>query len=63
MERTRRHDAWHKGDLVGQKAPLKPEEIWTIPPELAAGLAAVGSRDLAIRNRYIDRRRWRSLVS
>lgn len=30
---TRNHpyrEAWNKGKLVGQKAPLKPKDIWAI---------------------------------
>ena len=33
MESThaaRNHEAWNKGKLVGQKAPFKLREIWTI---------------------------------
>ena len=32
MESTqvRHHDAWNKGKLVGQKAPFKLKEIWSI---------------------------------
>src|SRR5207237_7658527 len=30
IHNTRRHEAWNKGKLVGQKAPFKLKEIWAI---------------------------------
>ena len=30
MESCEQRVSWNKGKLVGQKAPLKPKEIWTI---------------------------------
>ncbi len=44
-------DAWNKGRLVGQKAPLKPKDIWAIRIHLQ-NLHAV--RDLAMFNLAID---------
>jgi hypothetical protein len=28
------HAPWNKGKLVGQKAPLKPKEVWAIRARL-----------------------------
>jgi hypothetical protein len=30
MESTQKRAAWNKGQLVGQKPPLKPKDIWAI---------------------------------
>ena len=30
----RTHEPWNKGKLVGQKAPLKPKEVWAIRARL-----------------------------
>ncbi len=30
FKRSRRHRAWNRGKLMGQKPPLKPKEIWSI---------------------------------
>ena len=30
FKRSRRKRAWNRGKLMGQKPPLKPEEIWSI---------------------------------
>lgn len=30
METREHREAWNKGKLVGQKAPLKPKDIWAI---------------------------------
>lgn len=35
---------WNKGKLVGQKAPLKPQEVWSIRGQLQL---ADNERDLA----------------
>jgi hypothetical protein len=42
---------WNKGRLVGQKAPLKPKEIWAIRIRLQL---AGKVRDLALFNLAID---------
>ena len=45
---TREHphrEAWNKGKLVGQKAPLKPKDIWAIRIHLQNAHAV---RDLAM---------------
>jgi hypothetical protein len=42
---------WNKGKLVGQKAPLKLEEIWAIRVRLQLGRRI---RDLALFNLAID---------
>ncbi len=34
MENRKYLEAWNKGKLVGQKAPLKPKDIWAIPIHL-----------------------------
>ena len=28
METNQTHEPWNKGNLVGQKPPLKPKDIW-----------------------------------
>lgn len=51
---TREHphrEAWNKGKLVGQKAPLKPKDIWAIRIHLHNAHAV---RDLAMFNLAID---------
>ena len=49
---TRNHlEAWNKGKLVGQKAPLKPKDIWAIRIHLQN---AHEVRDLAMFNLAID---------
>ena len=51
---TREHplrEAWNKGKLVGQKAPLKPKDIWAIRIHLQN---AHEVRDLAMFNLAID---------
>jgi len=51
---TREHphrEAWNKGKLVGQKAPLKPKDIWAIRIHLQNAHAV---RDLAMFNLAID---------
>ena len=42
---------WNKGKLVGQKAPLKPQEVWSIRVRLQL---ANNKRDLALFNLAID---------
>ena len=42
---------WNKGKLVGQKAPLKPQEVWAIRVRLQL---ADNKRDLALFNLAID---------
>ncbi len=42
---------WNKGRLVGQKAPLKPTEVWAIRIRLQL---AEKARDLALFNLAID---------
>jgi len=51
MELTQRREAWNKGKLIGQKAPLKPKEIWAIRIHLQNAHAV---RDLAMFNLAID---------
>ena len=46
-----RRTAWNKGKLVGQKAPLRLSEIWSIRVRLQL---AVNARDLALFNLAID---------
>jgi hypothetical protein len=48
---TKHREPWNKGKLVGQKAPLKPKEIWAIPVRLQMD---VRTRDLALFNLGID---------
>jgi len=51
---TREHphrEAWNKGKQVGQKAPLKPKDIWAIRIHLQNAHAV---RDLAMFNLAID---------
>ena len=44
-------DAWNKGKLDGQKAPLKPKDIWVIRIHFQNAHAV---RDLAMFNLAID---------
>jgi hypothetical protein len=30
MESVQHREPWNKGQLVGQKSPLKPKDIWAI---------------------------------
>ena len=46
-----RHEPWNKGKLIGQKAPLKPKEIWAIRVRLQFQHRA---RELALFNLAID---------
>lgn len=46
-----KHDPWNKGKLVGQKPPLKLQEIWAIRIRLQM---AMRIRDLALFNLAID---------
>ncbi len=34
MESYERREPWNKGRLVGQKAPLKPKDVWAIRIQL-----------------------------
>ena len=45
------HEPWHKGKLIGQKAPLKLKDIWAIRIRLQLGHKV---RDLALFNLAID---------
>lgn len=45
-------EAWNKGKLVGQKAPLKPKEIWAIRIQLQNAHAV---RDVTHGNRTLSR--------
>ena len=47
----RHHTPWNKGRLVGQKKPLKPNEIWAIRTRLQI---AQKIRDLALFNLALD---------
>jgi len=50
--KSKEHSApWNKGKLVGQKAPLKPPEVWAIRVRLQL---ADNKRDLALFNLAID---------
>ena len=51
LEHTPRKNPWNKGKLVGQKAPLKLQEIWAIRIRLQLESNA---RDLALFNLAID---------
>jgi len=51
MESCEQRVSWNKGKLVGQKAPLKPKEIWTIRINLQNDHQV---RDLALFNLAID---------
>ena len=51
METREHRKAWNKRKLVGQKAPLKPKDIWAIRMHLQNAHAV---RDLAMFNLAID---------
>ena len=52
--------AWNKGQIVGQKHPLKPKHVWAVRVRLEL---AENNRDLALFNMAIDRKlRGRDLV-
>ena len=51
MEPHEHREPWNKGKLVGQKAPLKPKDIWAIRIHLQN---AHEVRDLAMFNLAID---------
>lgn len=51
MESNQFREPWNKGKLVGQKAPLKPKDIWAIRIHLQN---ACEVRDLAMFNLAID---------
>lgn len=51
MESTQPREPWNKGKLVGQKAPLKPKDIWAIRIHLQN---ARRTRDLALFSLGID---------
>lgn len=51
MESCEQRVSWNKGKLVGQKAPLKPKEIWTSRINLQNDHQV---RDLALLNLAID---------
>jgi integrase len=51
MEATQKREAWNKGKLVSQKAPLKPKDIWAIRIYLQNAHAI---SDLAMFNLAID---------
>ena len=51
MENIHKREAWNKGNLVGQKPPLKPKDIWAIRIYLQNAHAV---RDLAMFNLAID---------
>jgi hypothetical protein len=46
-----RHQPWNKGKLVGQKAPLRVRDIWSIRVRLQL---AEKTRDLALFNLAVD---------
>jgi len=52
IHNTRRHEAWNKGKLVGQKAPFKLKEIWAIRVRLQMQERL---RELALFDLGIDR--------
>ncbi len=45
------HEPWNKGKLIGQKPPLKLQEIWTVRTPLRM---AGKTRELALLNLAID---------
>ena len=51
METNQTHEPWNKGKLVGQKPPLKPQDIWAIRFHLQTEHQI---RDLAMFNLAID---------
>jgi hypothetical protein len=46
------HEPWNKGKLVGQKTPLKRQEIWSIRIRLE--LMPSNQRDIALFNLALD---------
>lgn len=44
-------EPWNKGKLIGQKSPLKPQQVWAIRARLQI---ADHKRDLALLNLAID---------
>ena len=48
---AQRRAPWNKGQLIGQKRPLKPKDVWTIRVRLQLGRR---KRDLAMINLAID---------
>lgn len=51
MDATQKREAWNKGQLIGQKPPLKLKDIWSIRLHLQHAHAV---RDLALFNLAID---------
>jgi integrase len=51
FDKTVRHEAWNKGKLVGQKAPLRLKDIWAIRVRLQLSNQ---TRDLALFDLAID---------
>jgi hypothetical protein len=51
---SRQPSPWNKGRLIGQKRPLKPEDVWTIRVRLQM---EERRRDLAMFNLAIDSER------
>src|SRR3989339_1129825 len=51
MEAIQNREAWNKGKLIGQKPPLKPQDVWAIRIHLQNKHAV---RDLAMFNLAID---------
>ena len=47
-----KHEPWNKGKLVGQKTPLKRQEIWAIRIRLE--LMSSNQRDVALFNLALD---------
>jgi len=53
LEQTNlKHEPWNKGKLVGQKTPLKRQEIWAIRIRLE--LIPSNQRDVALFNLALD---------
>src|SRR5262249_32037078 len=48
---TPRREPWNKGKLIGQKPPLRPKHVWSIPTRLQM---EGRTRDLAMFNLAID---------
>lgn len=51
IDHTARREPWNKGKLVGQKAPLRLKEIWSIRIRLQL---AEQTRELALFNLAVD---------
>ena len=51
QQQGHRHSPWNKGQVVGQKRPLKPKEVWNIHARLQI---EARKRDLAMFNLAID---------